>query len=266
MPTVDFKPIAVDGAANVISQAAFETALASAGSLEHGFKAGTAVSAEINKVVRQSSMMTAAVANAISDLLGVDVLDNGDLSALKVLFKAAIAVGAWSTGDAKLTLKVVPDAGWIMCDDGTIGDASSSATNRANADTAALYSLLWNNISNSWAPVTGGRGASAAADFAAHKPIKLNRTLGRAIAIAGSGSSLTARALGEFLGEEGVTLTVDGMPAHTHGIKTGSGVGGSGANTASTVNVGDETTRSTGNGAAHNNMPPVSFFNAMIKL
>src|SRR5258708_14346610 len=52
---------------------------------------------------------------------------------------------SWSTGDVKTTLKIVPDTGWVMADDGTLGNAGSAATNRANADTSALYTLLWTN-------------------------------------------------------------------------------------------------------------------------
>ncbi len=105
----------------------------------------------------------------------------------------------FSTGDAKLTLKNTADAGWIMMNDGTIGNVSSGAT-FADASAQALYTLLWNNCLDAWAPVTGGRGASAAADWAAQKPIALTKQLGRALIIAGAGSGLTSRALGQILG------------------------------------------------------------------
>lgn len=94
----------------------------------------------------------------------------------------------FSTGDVKLTLKTVADAGWVLMNDGTIGDASSGATTRANADTSALFTLLWSNTANTDCPVSGGRGASASADFAAHKTMQLPRALGRALACYGSGS------------------------------------------------------------------------------
>ena len=67
----------------------------------------------------------------------------------------------FSTGDVKLTFKTTPESGWVMCDDGSIGNAASAATNRADADTEALYTLFWNSISDTYAPVTGGRGADA---------------------------------------------------------------------------------------------------------
>jgi len=64
-------------------------------------------------------------------------------------------------------------AGWTRANGRTMGSASSGATERANADTSALFSYLWNNFSNAVCPVSTGRGASAAADFAANKTITL---------------------------------------------------------------------------------------------
>lgn len=60
---------------------------------------------------------------------------------------------------------------------GTIGDASSNGTNRANTDTAALFAGIWADYDNTDAPifdsagVASTRGANAAADFAAHKAL-----------------------------------------------------------------------------------------------
>lgn len=62
-------------------------------------------------------------------------------------------------------------SGWVRANARTIGSVSSGATERANADTQSLYEYLWNNFSDTLCPVTSGRGASAAADFAANKPI-----------------------------------------------------------------------------------------------
>jgi hypothetical protein len=55
----------------------------------------------------------------------------------------------------------------------TIGNASSSATERANADTADLFTHIWDRLSDTLAPCPGGRGGSGAADFAANKRITL---------------------------------------------------------------------------------------------
>lgn len=226
------------------------------------------------------------------------------------LYDALIALinGAslgFSTGDVKATFKTVADAGWVWMNDGSIGSAVSGATTRANADTEALYTLLWNNVSDSWAPVSGGRGANAAADFAANKTLTLPRALGRALAVAGAGSGLTARALGQYLGAETHQLSQAETPvkSHTHGVTdpghghgvtdpghAHSGVGslnqddiaggaqgqyGNAINTGSSATgiiINNNTTGISVNAAAdasataHNNMPPETFLNVMIKL
>jgi hypothetical protein len=71
---------------------------------------------------------------------------------------------------------------FVMADGRTIGDATSGATNRANADTVGLFTLLWNITANAQCPVSGGRGASAAADYAAHKTLALPNHSGRTMA------------------------------------------------------------------------------------
>lgn len=93
----------------------------------------------------------------------------------------------FSTGDVKISFKTTADPTWVLMDDGTIGDGTSAATTRANADTSPLYTLLWNNIVDVWAPVIGGRGISASVDFAAHKPMALPKQLGLALAGYGAG-------------------------------------------------------------------------------
>ncbi|WVR18281.1 tail collar domain [Bordetella phage PY223] len=200
--------------------------------------------------------------------LALDKPDNAQLlAAIQALIPPPAS--AWRTGDVKLTMLPTPEAGWISCNDGTIGNAGSSASTRANADCEALFTLLWNNVSNTYAPVSGGRGASAAADWAADKTIGLTKMLGRALGVAGAGASLTARALGQTVGAETHTLSQSEMPSHTHQggntINNGSGysvIGAGGTNVA----MGPLTTSSAGSGTAHNNMQPTTFLYAHIKL
>lgn len=94
------------------------------------------------------------------------------------------------TGDWKFDLSTNTQFGWVVLNGGTIGSASSPATTRSNTDTYFLYTYLWNNISDSYCPVSGGRGASADADFIANKTIQLPTVPGRAIAIFGSSNQL----------------------------------------------------------------------------
>ena len=194
------------------------------------------------------------------------------------------AASNFVTGDGILTINPTAPSGWVMANDGTIGNAASGGTTRANADTEALFTLIWNQIADTYAPVSSGRGASAAADFAADKTIKLGSNLGRALAIAGDGSGLTSRALGQFLGAETHALTAAENATHTHpqSIDDASGVvraQSAHSSTAAptkygarvTVNLNAAasavSTLSSGSGTAHNNMQPTSFmWNVKIKL
>lgn len=122
---------------------------------------------------------------------------------------------AFSTGDLKPTHKTTADSTWILWSDGTIGDASSGATIRANADTAALFAVYWNGYSNTVCPVSTGRGANAAADFAAHKTLALPLGAGRVLGLSGAGSGLTSRTVGDTLGTETKVLLLANLPAYT---------------------------------------------------
>lgn len=174
------------------------------------------------------------------------------------------------TGDIRTTLSSTCPSGWAVMSDDSIGNVGSGATNIAAAYTFQLYKTLWDGVSDTWAPVSTGRGATAIADFLAGKTLTLPRSLGRALAHSGSGAGLTARALGEYVGSE--TISISAMPAHDH---PGSTVGiqisavnlvGGGTNT---MNAGGSTAvsvASQGGGAADGNMEPTSFMNVWIKL
>jgi len=79
--------------------------------------------------------------------------------------------------------------GWLPMDDLTIGSATSGATSNlgtgASADMEDLFTILWDNCADAQCPVSGGRGASAAADWAANKTINLPRVLERSPAVKG---------------------------------------------------------------------------------
>jgi hypothetical protein len=70
--------------------------------------------------------------------------------------------------------------GFVRAGGLTIGSATSSATERANADTQNLFLQLWTRFNGS--NVVGGAGASAAADWAANKQLTLPDHSGRLMA------------------------------------------------------------------------------------
>lgn len=81
---------------------------------------------------------------------------------------AALQTGDWKFSDVDET-----KTGFVRANGRTIGSASSGATERAHADCEPLFTYRWDKIGNGQAAVSGGRGASAAADFAANKTIAL---------------------------------------------------------------------------------------------
>lgn len=122
--------------------------------------------------------------------------------------------------------------GFVRANGKTIGSASSGATERANADTQALFEYLWTADSN--LSVSGGRGTSAAADWAANKTIALPDLRGRVLAglddmgnsaagrltasyfgTNGSCSSQSPTVLGAACGVESRTLQITNLPPYT---------------------------------------------------
>jgi len=161
---------------------------------------------------------------------------------------------AWETGDYRVSLRATTTLpGWVKANDGTLGNAASGGTARANADTVALFTFLYDNFSDALCPVSTGRGASAAVDYAANKTITLSALMGRALVIAGTGSGLTARALGDKTGAETHNHTgLTGTPNDTTPV-TGGGGGAAGASHLHAI-------------TADTTMQPSSFANVFIKL
>lgn len=126
--------------------------------------------------------------------------------------------------------------GFVRMNQKTIGNAGSGATERANADTEPLFTWYWNNINNTLAPVSGGRGATPAADFAAGKTITLlpgqDRNLRGMDQMGGASMGLLAGVAfaagdkdtpGSLLGAARRTLALGNLPIFTpSGTVTGS--------------------------------------------
>lgn len=93
---------------------------------------------------------------------------------------------------------------------------------------------------------------------------------GRAPIGAGTGSGLTARAVGQYGGAETVTLTEAQMPSHTHSYNAGQssavlGVTAGGDWPFFTANTATLTSGAKGGGAAHPNMQPFAVVLKCIK-
>jgi microcystin-dependent protein len=134
----------------------------------------------------------------------------------------------FTTGDIIARHGTGAHSGWVRAAGRTIGSATSGASERANADTSALFQHLWN--SDSTLAVSTGRGANAAADFAANKTIALPDYRSRSlVGLADMGNSAstilsgvtvdnseTVSTLGATLGEGTHTLVTSEMASHTH--------------------------------------------------
>lgn len=247
--------------------------------------------------------LTSGVALAASDILvGTLRMATYILATDEVLIHApldaaaAVVSAALPTGSVYDYAGASAPTGYVMLSGRTIGDASSGGTERANADTSALFTLLWNSMTNAEAAVSGGRGASAAADYAAHKTITLPDARGRstvgkddmggsaASRMTAAGSGVAGATLGAAGGVETHTLTSAQMPNHGHtvndpghshpyvrgNIGTSGGSGGTDWYSTLTSNTSSNTTGitldNTGGGAAHNNTHPVLVLNKIIKL
>lgn len=165
-----------------------------------------------------------------------------------------------TTGDYFVSLSNTARAGWVIVNDGTIGNAGSGASARANADTIFLYTLLWTYNSANF-PVSTGRGASALADFNALKTIGIPKALGRVMGIAGAGSGLTSRGVGDIVGAETQPITNANLPADGW-LRILEQANGSGGGALGLINA-----VLAGGGVSLSDMQPTSFLgNLFLKL
>jgi len=137
----------------------------------------------------------------------------------------------FATGDVMWQPVSGSRTGWVRDNGRSIGSATSGATERANADCEALFSFLWNKYSDTFCPVSTGRGVSAAADWSANKTIQLlnfqdcvpgglddmgnTAAGGFANVPVVSGDATTA---GSILGEISHELTTSELAQHDHGV------------------------------------------------
>lgn len=197
---------------------------------------------------------------------------------------AFVTPGAFTTGDLKTTLKTTLDTGWVWLNVTSIGSATSGATGRANADTQPLYVFMWDNYSDTLCPVSTGRGANGAADFAANKTLTLLNACGASLAGAEQMGGVAANAklssgvspgftgaatVGMSAGAKSDTLTIAKIPAHTHTSNASVapfGGGDSFGAAGSTYPAGAATINPEGGDGAHNNVQWTLLVNVMVKL
>jgi microcystin-dependent protein len=194
------------------------------------------------------------------------------------------------TGDMLLRYDTGLRPGFVRGNGRTIGSATSGASERANSDTQALFEHLWNV--DTTLVVLGGRGGSAAADWAANKQITLPDYRGRTMVGLDTMGNIAANVLAEVTdlswsgGEAKHLLTTSELPSHSHTGNTNtdgahthqisleyasgarawsstSSPGTSNENGASVYNVPSSgthshafTTANTGGGLAHGNVQP----------
>jgi hypothetical protein len=122
------------------------------------------------------------------------------------------ATTVFSAGDLKVRYGTGAHSGWVRANGRTIGSASSGGSERANSDCQTLFEYLWTEDAN--LTVSTGRGASAAADWAANKTIALPDCRGRVISgLDDMGATAAGRRTVSYTG---VAATVLGSVS-THG-------------------------------------------------
>lgn len=184
------------------------------------------------------------------------LLDDADLAAAR----ATLGIESrYSPGEFVFSASTTAPTGTLATNGGTIGNASSGGTARANADTSALFAVLWSSTTNAelviqtsaGTPTT--RGASAAADFAANKRLPLPNIQDGDALVAAVSSAVAARSAGAVLSHShGIT-----DPGHFHDLRLdpGGGVayGGVGSNPVAQRGGGSYNSQEASTGISVNN-------------
>lgn len=156
----------------------------------------------------------------LTDSSGVVVLD----TTMQVLGPSSGSGGGGSTvdpttlmatGDIKVRYGTGPLSGFVRMNGLTIGNASSGATERANADTQNLFVYLYNTDPN--LVVSGGRTGNALNDYNAGKTLALPDMRGRTLAgLADMGNSATSTLTTAYAGCSSVTTLGETCGSQNH--------------------------------------------------
>lgn len=148
---------------------------------------------------------------------------------LQMVTALAGTVPTGATYDYPGSTGTVAPTGYVYCAGKTLGDASSGSTERANADTQALFVVLWNNSTNSELQLQNLSGSNIArsgvgalTDYGAHCRLSLPDCRGRVRAGLGtmSGTSDIARITSAGSGVNGATPLTSGA-TQTHTMTSG---------------------------------------------
>ena len=145
--------------------------------------------------------------------------------------------GLISSGTPVASFSSTIPTGFVAANTLTIGNASSNATGRANADTLLAYRAIWQQFSNTACPIltSGGgastRGANPDADFNANKQLTTPDMRGRGvIGVDTMGGPATTRLTGvpvtlgsvtsptAIIGENLHALITAELAVHAHGV------------------------------------------------
>lgn len=123
MATNDFLVFGGGAGANVMTQADWAALAARTA----GFSSGVAQSAQLNKAWRQSSVMSAVLAQLIADVTGQDVVDDGTVATILTNLKAAVkAQSPGVVGDARnlrMSVTAASSTATITADELIVQDA-----------------------------------------------------------------------------------------------------------------------------------------------